>query len=92
MKARAFLGHAKRFNASFVKRPIGEMDYLFMGLFMTLFQVLFAHIEAQQSAPCDGSLWLKDTCEIVVLLPDHCSLDPFKLVSQRRVRLKTVTN
>lgn len=59
---------------------------------MSLFQVLVAHMKAQPSAPRPASFWLEDTLEIVVLLPDHCALDPFRLVSQRRVRIKTVAN
>lgn len=38
-------------------------------------------IKAQQSAPCDASLYSEDTSEIVVLFPDQGALDPFRLVS-----------
>lgn len=40
---------------------------------MTLFQVLFAHIKAQRSAPCDPSFWFEDTFHFFVLFSDHCA-------------------
>lgn len=45
-KRRGRFGSSKLLNPSFVSHPIREMDYLFIGLFMALFHVLFAHIKA----------------------------------------------
>lgn len=58
-------------NASFVKCPITETDYLFIGLFMSLFQVLLAHMKAQPPAPRPAPFGLGD---VVVLFPDHPGL------------------